>query len=394
MVRFSVGGLEGEEDRDSINSKRPVSENSRTSTNGGYQDKDEHGSYSIRFSNNKPRPSITFTKKPRFSISSPSTSPTTTPTAAACATTSAAPQQRCKLHEYGLFDRINNEEDDEGEGDDDEEPLEEMEEESHESSDKEEKTDGQLSVILSDPDVLDCPICLEPLTLPVFQCENGHIACAPCCTKMLHRCGNCSLPIGYNRCRAIEKVVESVKIACENEGYGCKQLISYSYKLDHEKACIYVPCSCPHLACDYVGSFEGLYTHFVINHSNCSQRFHFSLTVSISFDKNQKQLFLQEKTERTLFVLNRSIDRLGSLFDIVCIGPTSARRRYSYTLAAKDGGESSIRLESVADNMPKWIAHPPVKKYLLVPNDFVGSSGRLQLEVIIWSPNESPAGSS
>lgn len=29
--------------------------------------------------------------------------------------------------------------------------------------------DGSISVTLTDPDVLDCPICLEPLTIPVFQ---------------------------------------------------------------------------------------------------------------------------------------------------------------------------------------------------------------------------------
>lgn len=172
MVRFSVGGSEGEEDRESNNRKRPVSENCRTYINGGYQDIDEHGSYSIRLSNNKPRPSMTFTKKPRFAIPSPSLSPT--PKAAACATTSAAPQQRCKILAYRLFGRINDgeeeeEDDDEDDGDEEEEPMEEMEEEAHESSDKEDKTDGQLSVILSDPDVLDCLICFEPLTLPVFQ---------------------------------------------------------------------------------------------------------------------------------------------------------------------------------------------------------------------------------
>lgn len=31
--------------------------------------------------------------------------------------------------------------------------------------------DGSISVILTDPDVLDCPICLEPLAIPVFQVE-------------------------------------------------------------------------------------------------------------------------------------------------------------------------------------------------------------------------------
>ncbi|KAL2457531.1 E3 ubiquitin-protein ligase [Forsythia ovata] len=370
MARFSVGGSEGEEDRDSNKNKRPVSENTQTSTNGGYQDKDEQGSSEDEQVYRRSRLSLIFTKKPRFS----------TPTSAACATTSAAPQQKTKRGFSELFLA-------EGES------MEETEEETLESSDEEEETDEQLSVILSDPDVLDCPICLEPLTLPVFQCENGHIACAPCCTKMLNRCGSCCLPIGYNRCRAIEKVVESVKISCRNADYGCKETIRYSKKLDHENACIYVPCSCPYLACDYVDSSECMYTHFELNHGNCSMRFYFNLIVPISLDKNQKQLFLQEMTGGTLFILNRSIDRHGSLFNVVCIGPTSAKRRYSYTLMSKDG-ESSIKLETVADNMPKWIAHRPVKKYLLVPNDFIDSSGKLELEVSIWRSYESPVGSS
>ncbi|KAH9602108.1 hypothetical protein KSS87_007392 [Heliosperma pusillum] len=33
-----------------------------------------------------------------------------------------------------------------------------------------------VSVILSDPDVLDCSICFEPLTVPVFQCLE-HSGC-------------------------------------------------------------------------------------------------------------------------------------------------------------------------------------------------------------------------
>ncbi|CAK9153369.1 unnamed protein product [Ilex paraguariensis] len=31
--------------------------------------------------------------------------------------------------------------------------------------------DGSIPVILTDPDVLDCPICLEPLSIPVFQAD-------------------------------------------------------------------------------------------------------------------------------------------------------------------------------------------------------------------------------
>jgi len=32
---------------------------------------------------------------------------------------------------------------------------------------------GSMPVILSDPDVLDCSICFNPLTIPVFQVHSG-----------------------------------------------------------------------------------------------------------------------------------------------------------------------------------------------------------------------------
>ncbi|KAL4392627.1 hypothetical protein AHAS_Ahas03G0364000 [Arachis hypogaea] len=40
---------------------------------------------------------------------------------------------------------------------------------------------------------------------PVGSCENGHIACSNCCARLGNKCPMCSMPIGYNRCRAIEK---------------------------------------------------------------------------------------------------------------------------------------------------------------------------------------------
>ncbi|GAB2288885.1 hypothetical protein Dimus_023192 [Dionaea muscipula] len=84
-----------------------------------------------------------------------------------------------------------------------------------------------VSLILSDRDVLHCPICLDPLTSPVFQCVDGHIACSSCCGKLENKCPSCRKEIGRIRCRAIEKVIDSVKINCCYADYGCKALVSW-----------------------------------------------------------------------------------------------------------------------------------------------------------------------
>ncbi|KAL8472679.1 hypothetical protein ACS0TY_029771 [Phlomoides rotata] len=239
---------------------------------------------------------------------------------------------------------------------------------------------GAVSVILMDPDVLDCPICYDPMCSPIYQCENGHIACASCCTTMKNKCPNCCWPIGYNRCRAIEKVLESIRVACRNMPYGCKEILIYSKKLAHEKACSYIPCSCPYSGCDFVAVSKCLYSHFSQQHS--SKQFSYSSITPISLDSTQKHVFLQEKSQSTLFILTRSVETFGSFVNVVCIAPSSERRIFSYELMVAFG-ESSIKLKTFVDVMTKWTTHPPAKMRLLVPSDLFCAGGVLKLDLII-----------
>ncbi|KAK4366317.1 hypothetical protein RND71_014197 [Anisodus tanguticus] len=242
---------------------------------------------------------------------------------------------------------------------------------------------GSVSVTLSDPDVLDCPICLESLSVPVFQCENGHIACASCCIKIANKCPSCCWPIGYNRCRAIEKVLESVKVSCINQRYGCKEILSYSKKTDHENACIYVPCSCPFRGCDFVGTSTNVYAHFSEKHGSSAEHIFFNAVHPIYIvEKNQRYQILQMRTEGIIFIINHASDRLGSAVNIICVGPASQKRRFIYELLATDG-ESSFKLESVAESIPSWSENCALKKFLFIPRDVVNSSARLKLDVCI-----------
>ncbi|KAL0395893.1 UNVERIFIED_CONTAM: E3 ubiquitin-protein ligase SINA-like 1 [Sesamum calycinum] len=153
------------------------------------------------------------------------------------------------------------------------------------------------------------------------------------------------------------------------------------------------PCSCPHPDCNYVGLPKSLYTHFAAQHSRSSTQFRFNYGFPISLDNSQTHVFLQEKTESILFILNRSFEPLGSFVNVMCIAPTSFKREFSYELTAKDGF-SSIKLKTIAESTPQWITQPPVKKCVLVPNDFITSAGQLKLEVTIWKERESPISSS
>lgn len=259
------------------------------------------------------------------------------------------------------------------------------------SSGSEANRDASVSVILTDPEVLDCSICLEPLSVPVFQCENGHIACSPCCTKLSNRCPSCSWPIGYNRCRAIEKVLESVKVSCQNTAYGCKETVSYSKKHDHEVTCNYVPCSCPHSNCNFRGSSKQLAQHFRSKHLNSVIRFQYNsfFPVHLEFNAVDKFCILEAK-EGALFIVSSSIQQLGHAVTVCRIGPRSSRG-HAFNLAAWKG-DRSIMLQSCTENIREVVDLPSLSMgFLLIPNAFLGSSGQLKLELCIRGNNARPA---
>ncbi|KAL7141640.1 hypothetical protein ABFS83_08G067300 [Erythranthe nasuta] len=245
---------------------------------------------------------------------------------------------------------------------------------------------GSITVTITDKDALDCPICFDPLSAPIYQCENGHIACESCCNSMYKKCASCQWPIGYNRCRAIERVVESVLIRCRNMVHGCPATLNYSKKLDHERTCIYAPCSCPHIRCDYVGMSKSLYAHFATRHPQAATNIFFDTAFTIEFyDSNTKHVFLRERSRDILFIVNRCVLAGGSSVNVVRVAPSSAKREFSYSLTATSAYEadSSIKLKTRVESMPIFRPEEPATAYLLVPNDFMRTNGKLVLEVMI-----------
>ncbi|XP_047172391.1 E3 ubiquitin-protein ligase SINA-like 10 isoform X2 [Vigna umbellata] len=212
-----------------------------------------------------------------------------------------------------------------------------------------------IPIFVSDPDVLDCCICYEPLSAPVFQCENGHIACSNCCVRLKNKCPMCLMPIGYNRCRAIEKVLDSIKMSCPNANYGCTETFCYSKKNDHEKECIYLPCLCPHSGCDFVASSKELFLHVSHRH---------------------------EKNDGNLFIVHNNHEQLGHKVRISCIGPKSTGE-FQYEVLARFRG-SSLILQSFTKIIQGQYADPPSNAFLLIPSGFFGPL-QLKLDIRIKS---------
>lgn len=221
------------------------------------------------------------------------------------------------------------------------------------------------------------------------QCENGHVACSSCCIKLKNKCPSCSWPIGYNRCRALEKVLEAVKISCQNTKYGCKELVRYNEKKGHDRICTYSPCSCPHLGCDHVSSSRDLYQHFSTKHSSGTLRFQYNCTFSITLNADDKVVFLQEQKDNVLFILHNSVELLGNILAVSCIWHCLFKG-FFYDLQARTQG-NSLRLQSFTECMKSHVTDTPSSGFLLVPSSFISSLGQLKLDLCIWSKNSYPS---
>ncbi|XP_068643593.1 E3 ubiquitin-protein ligase SINA-like 10 [Aristolochia californica] len=244
---------------------------------------------------------------------------------------------------------------------------------------------GKTISITIDPDVLDCSICMETFVPPVFQCENGHIACSSCCMKLKHKCHSCPLPIGYTRCLAIEKVVESIKVCCRNSRYGCRETLSYSNKPTHEETCLYMPCSCPMINCNFIGSFEQLSIHINSNHWASAIRFRYNCPFHVSLDKNEPfNVLLGE--DGLLFIVNNREEHMGLVIAVHAIGPPYSKGGHAFNLVTKRGARS-LSLQSFANSATKRSDVAPGVDFLLVPYDF-NSRAQLKLEICIWSNRE------
>uniref|UniRef100_A0A0D3G3C8 RING-type E3 ubiquitin transferase n=1 Tax=Oryza barthii TaxID=65489 RepID=A0A0D3G3C8_9ORYZ len=103
-------------------------------------------------------------------------------------------------------------------------------------------------VTVEDADALECGVCFLPLRPPIFQCEVGHVVCAPCRDTLAPagRCYVCRVAVAggeYRRCYALERLVDAIRVACHCPGERCGFVGSTAALLDHFAATHNWPCT-------------------------------------------------------------------------------------------------------------------------------------------------------
>ncbi|KAK8505721.1 hypothetical protein V6N13_061734 [Hibiscus sabdariffa] len=84
-------------------------------------------------------------------------------------------------------------------------------------------------------ELLECPVCVNLMYPPIYQCPNGYTVCSNCKTRVHNCCPTCRNEMGNIRCLALEKVAESLELPCRYQILGCHDIFPYYSMLKHEK---------------------------------------------------------------------------------------------------------------------------------------------------------------
>ncbi|KAJ1282842.1 hypothetical protein BS78_03G083000 [Paspalum vaginatum] len=124
-----------------------------------------------------------------------------------------------------------------------------------------------------DSDLLQCCVCSGPLTPPLFQCTKGHISCSACCTDCTDydvdefECLMCREPETATRCRAMERLLAGLSVACPFREHGCAEMIPYADKQAHKASCAHAPRYCPIAGCAGYAGQSSLSDHVLQDHA-------------------------------------------------------------------------------------------------------------------------------
>ncbi|XP_006405877.2 E3 ubiquitin-protein ligase SINA-like 7 [Eutrema salsugineum] len=254
---------------------------------------------------------------------------------------------------------------------------------------KRQRTDNIRSAMV-DFDVLDCPICFEPLNIPIFQCDNGHLACSSCCAELSDKCPSCTLPIGHIRCRAMESVLESILIPCQNATLGCAKKVSYGKVSTHEKECAFSLCSCPVLDCNYTGPYKDLYDHYRFTHLKGDSRqradsmFKCGVSFSVQMNISDKILIKREGVKKLLFVVQCIKEPYGVYVTVSCIAPSASEGgEFSYDIFYKSEDGHIMTYQSPEVKRIRELSFQiPQNNFMLIPHSFLRGD-LLKMNVVI-----------
>ncbi|CAJ2672116.1 unnamed protein product [Trifolium pratense] len=196
-----------------------------------------------------------------------------------------------------------------------------------------------------------------------IQCTNGHIICASCKPKCM-------------------------KVACDNEPYGCKEVVKHTQRHAHIKSCVFSPCLCPQTDCNFRANTTVLGEHFKTNHQLRVPPFTYDEVFSAFIHIKDDVTIFQAMNDGQLFVITCKTHYIVKKLNLYHIGPNKSKPRYSFEMLVLCQ-DRVLQLKSEAVNVEDR-AYPP-SGALYVRYDYF-KDGRLSMKIRINKNDDAESG--
>ncbi|CAG4980191.1 unnamed protein product [Colias eurytheme] len=164
-----------------------------------------------------------------------------------------------------------------------------------------------------------CPVCVQAMTVPIFQCQSGHSLCNTCTSNLTPPiCPMCRQTMTQMRNWQLEDLVAQSVTPCPNKNKGCIIRSTRKDMEEHLKECIFRMIDCPlgktFGTCSWSGKHKDLMNHFQESHpQNCDKKPNSDITIEkISTTSDHRFLYLLQQNKQ-VFILSFKIDTVQKL---------------------------------------------------------------------------------
>lgn len=122
--------------------------------------------------------------------------------------------------------------------------------------------------------LFECPICFDYAVPPIYQCQNGHLVCQSCSSKITH-CPTCRVPVSEPSIRnlQLDRLANTFQFPCKYNFNGCLWKSYWFKKREHEEECEYISysCPCPGTTCKWTGLLTQVMPHLSEHHKSITR---------------------------------------------------------------------------------------------------------------------------
>lgn len=216
-------------------------------------------------------------------------------------------------------------------------------------------------------DTISCPICMEPMLGPIYQCTSGHSMCDSCFQRLAASpfCPSCRVNMRQPiRNRALEDVIEKMKLPCSNRDKGCVFTLTANSLRDHLDECFYRTMACPMGAalgrCFWQGEMKDLSAHFQSAHATESmvqvnkeiplrhmnlnsddRKVHLVTLGKINFLLQVKVDTQQKRTFWLVQIVGTKKYASNWMYEIIFFSKNEPKRKFTYSDGCSADGENA-----------------------------------------------------